>query len=356
MRILVAADKFKGSLSAWEACAAIAGGLRVAFPAAEVAQSPIADGGEGTMTLLSELLDAELVEARVSGPLGDAVVARYGMAGRRAILEMSAASGLLLVPQGKLDPWGASTFGTGEMIMDALRRGANEVIIGIGGSATNDGGRGMAEALGYGFAIDPDRGALRITRPAVSPAEQAIFQVACDVSNPLLGELGCTRVYGPQKGLGPGDLARHEQRLAELAEAVSLDLTPIPCNSPGAGAAGGLGFGLMAFCGAELRPGFDLIAELSGLEAEIARADLVITGEGSMDAQTLMGKGPAGVAEMARSAGARVIALCGIARDREALGRRFDEVISLESLTDSREESMDCARELLEKAAAGLKI
>ena len=197
---------------------------------------------------------------------------------------------------------------------------------------------------------------MRITPPAVSPAELARIQVACDVSNPLLGEHGCTRVYGPQKGIAPEDFERHERRLAALVEAVARELKAIPGDTPGAGAAGGLGFGLMAFCGAELRSGFDLVAELSGLEAKIAGADLVVTGEGRMDAQTLMGKGPAGVAEMARAAGTRVLALCGIARDRGALMQRFDEVISLETLATSPEDSMIRAGELLEKAAAGLKI
>ncbi|MGI9239493.1 MAG: glycerate kinase [Verrucomicrobiales bacterium] len=356
MKILVAADKFKGSLGSREACAAIARGLHVAFPEAEIVQCPIADGGEGTMELISAILGAKVVEVGVTGPLGDPVTARYGVSGGRAIMEMSAASGLLLVPEDRRDPWVASTIGTGEMIGDALRRGVEELIIGIGGSATNDGGRGMAEALGFRFSKDPVGGRLRISAPAVKPAARARFQVACDVSNPLLGDRGCTRVYGPQKGVGAADFGAHEQRLAELAEAVHLDLAEVPVDTAGAGAAGGLGFGLMAFCGAELRSGFDLVASMSGLQAAIDGADLIVTGEGGMDAQTLMGKGPAGVAGMARSGGKRVVALCGVARDLEALSGRFDQVISLESLINTREESMSRASELLEKSAAGVRI
>jgi glycerate kinase len=356
MKVVVAPDKFKGSLSAREAAEAISRGLRASFPDAEIVLVPIADGGEGTMELISDVLGAKPRELEVTGPMGDPVSARYGIAGGRAVIEMSVASGLLLVPEGLRDPWKATTYGTGELIVDALRSGSQELIIGIGGSATNDGGRGMAEALGYRFFSDPASGRLRISPPADRPDDRARFRVACDVSNPLLGEHGCTRVYGPQKGIQPEDFARHEQRLCELAEAASADLGAIPCDAPGAGAAGGLGFGLMAFCGAELRSGFELVAGLSGLQDEIASADLIVTGEGSMDAQTLMGKGPAGVAEMAHAAGARVIALCGVARNEAALAEQFDEVLSLKGLAVSPQESMAQAAELLEKLAAGIRI
>ena len=356
MRIVVAPDKFKGSLSAREAAAAIARGLRRQFGGADMVEIPIADGGEGTMALIAEGLGAEMVEARVSGPLGQAVTAGYALAGDRAVLEMSSASGLQLVPPAQRDPWAATTYGTGELIGEAIDRGAREVIVGIGGSATNDGGRGMAAALGFEFHADPAGGGLHIVPPDVLPAGRARFTAACDVSNPLLGADGCTRVYGPQKGIRLEEFGRHEERLARLVEAVARDVAAISPDTPGAGAAGGLGFGLMAFCGAELRPGFDLVAELTGLAGAVAAADLVVTGEGSMDRQTLMGKGPAGVAGIARAAGKKVIAFCGVARDRDALGGSFDAVISLEELALSTADSMARAGELLEEVAAGAKI
>jgi glycerate kinase len=341
VKIVVAPDKFKGSLSAGEAAAAISRGLRHHFPSAEVVEIPIADGGEGTMALISESLGAEQVEVEVTGPMGMPVNARYGIAGRRAVMEMSAASGFLLVPSDQRDPWRATTFGTGEMILDAVARGAEEIIIGIGGSATNDGGKGMAEALAFEFDE-----AFKLVGSPEEPFSVRIV-TACDVDNPLLGESGCTRIYGPQKGIQIGDFERHELRLANLAASVP-HISPL---TPGAGAAGGLGFGLMAFCGAELRPGFDLVAELTGLEQEIAGADLVITGEGSMDAQTLRGKGPAGVADMARAAGKRCLGFCGVAEGREALLERFDEVVSISDLASSPEESIREAAALLERAA-----
>ena len=351
MRIVVAPDKFRGSLSADEAAAAIARGLAVAYPDAEVETIPIADGGEGTMQLIADALGGEVKELQVSGPLGDPVVAAYSVAGRRAVLEMSAASGLALVPEGTRDPWAASTCGTGELVAACLADGTQEIIIGIGGSATNDGGRGMAEALGYGFHGKPDGLLEMIEPPEIRPAERAHFTVACDVANPLLGEEGCTRVYGPQKGIQPKDFARHEARLERLAEVVRRDVAPEASpDAPGAGAAGGLGFGLMAFCGASLRPGFEVVAELTGLAGAIASADLVITGEGSMDAQTLMGKGPAGVADLA--AGKRVVGFCGIARDRQSLEERFEAVYSLEEVADGEQDSIANAAALLERLVA----
>jgi len=322
------------------------------FPDAEIKEIPIADGGEGTMTLLSELLGAERGEVEVSGPMGAGVVAEYGVAGHTAILEMSAASGLTLVPEGQRDPWKASTIGTGELIKHCLDSGAKKIIVGIGGSATNDGGWGMAEAFGFAGNHDPEGNLVGIVPPSERPGDRAEFVVACDVSNPLLGSNGCTRVYGPQKGIVEADFERHENRLETLANLVQLNVAQVAPETPGAGAAGGLGFGLMAFCGAELRPGFDLLAELAGLEKEIASADLVVTGEGSMDAQTLMGKGPVGVADLARSAGKRVVAFCGVAQDRAALLERFDGITSLEKIASSSEESMSRAAEILEKIAS----
>ena len=344
MKIVVAPDKFKGSLSASEAAAAMAVGLGEAFPSATIVKIPIADGGEGTMALISELIGATVIEVCVTGPNGSPVDAKYAIAGKRAVIEMSAASGFMLVPESARDPWVASTFGTGELIADALQRGVDEIIIGIGGSATNDGGKGMAEALGYQFDEQ-----FRMTKaPEQLPAIK--ITVACDVDNPLLGPLGCTRVFGPQKGIQERDFERHETRLANLSASVPA----VSPETPGAGAAGGLGFGLMAFCGAQLCSGFELVAQLSGLQSEIAAADLVITGEGRMDAQTLMGKGPAGVADMARSAGVRIIGLCGSAEGESALLERFDQIITLEGSASDQQDSIARAAELLESVCRGL--
>ena len=350
MKIVVAPDKFKGSLTAGKAAAAISRGLRTRFPDAEIVEIPIADGGEGTMELISTALGAEVVEVLATGPLDEPITVKYGLAGERAIIEMSAASGLQLVPEDQRDPWMANTYGTGLVIMDALLNGADEIIIGIGGSATNDGGAGMAQALGFEFRLSPDGDLSRIYPPTDRPGDMAKFVAACDVSNRLLGVNGCTRIFGPQKGIVPEDFDRHEERLRQLAEKVDVDVANVSPDTPGAGAAGGLGFGLMAFCGAELRPGFDLVAELTGLEREIGTADLVVTGEGCMDSQTLMGKGPAGVADLARAAGKRVVALCGLAREQKALLGRFDTVISLEDLANGVEDSMRRGAELLEEA------
>jgi glycerate kinase len=355
MRVVIAPDKFKGSLSAPQVAAAIARGLKQSMPDAEIEEIPIADGGEGTMALISRALGADTLEADVTDPLGRPVIAGYGLAdAMTAVLEMSSASGLVLVDEEQRDPWLATTFGTGELIRAALASGAEEVVIGIGGSATNDGGLGMAEALGYQPSYGADGQLIEIRCPQTRPQELARFVTACDVSNPLLGPEGCTRIYGAQKGIDPQDFEKHERRLRILAEIVRRDVADISPDTPGAGAAGGLGFGLMAFCGAELRSGFDLVADLTGLQQAIARADLVITGEGSMDAQTLMGKGPAGVADMAHAAGKRVIAFCGVARDADALLGRFDQIISLEGRAENLQDSIARAAELLEAAGRDL--
>ncbi len=345
MRILVAADKFKGSMTASQACAAIARGLESVFPEAKVVQLPVADGGEGTARAVCQALDGEWVEAAVHDPMGRAVTAGYALVHEdgieTAVMEMSEASGLWRLAENERDPMCASTFGTGEMILDAQSRGVQRILIGIGGSATNDGGSGMAEALGYRF-FDEKRVPLRgmpvglekiasIESPDVPDFGETM--VACDVKNPLLGDNGATRIYGPQKGVKPKDLEFLEARLRQLAIVVGAwrgkdeDFSEVP----GAGAAGGLGFGLLSFCGAELAPGFDLVADALGLRAEIETADLVITGEGKIDAQTLEGKAPAGVARLAAEAGIPVAAFGGMVEDadRGRLRPRFTLLASI---------------------------
>lgn len=339
MKVLIAMDKYKGSLTAVQAGEAVQRGLARGWPEAQSEVCPIADGGEGTTEALVAALAADWVVVPVTDAIGRPIEARYGLTRDGvAIMEMSAASGLAQVSDQPLQPDVASTYGTGMMMRDAMQRGARKIIIGIGGSATNDGGRGMAEALGYRFRE------LGIIRP---PMPECEVLVACDVDNPLLGEKGATRVYGAQKGVK--DFEAFEQRLKELADSVAIDLGVDYRNVPGAGAAGGLGFGLMSFCDARLMSGFDLVAEVTQLEARIQSAHLVITGEGRVDAQTLHGKGPAGVAQMARKHGKPVIAIAGAVEDSEGVRERFDLAYGVKPAEMPLAEAMQRGAELIEE-------
>lgn len=360
MRILIAPDKFKGSLNAGEAAEAILAGL-----GAELASScrllPIADGGEGTAEALLAALGGEWVCCEAFDALGRAMETGYAvLRDGAAILEMSQASGLWRLTTAERDPVRASTFGTGVMIRDAVeKRGATRIVLGIGGSATNDGGSGLARALGFRF-LDETGAEIRdlprqLLDAAKIDASTAIrlpeFVTACDVDNPLLGPAGATRVYGPQKGVAPADFDLHERRLRHLAKLVEHDLGVVARDRPGAGAAGGLGFGTIAFCGAELRSGFELVAELLNLEERVAEADLVITGEGSLDVQTLHGKGPHGVALLARKLGKPVLAFAGRTDGSPQLAQAFDRIETLQADGISIEESMRRGAELLTEAA-----
>ncbi len=364
-RILVAADKFKGTLSGPEACAAIADGLEDALgDRIEVATAPVADGGEGMARSITEAHGGEWIPLTVSDPLGRPVEAGYGFfhdeSGLRfGVVEMAEASGLWRVEEKERDPWRASTFGTGELMRAAIEKGADRLLLGIGGSATNDGGSGMALALGFHFFSA--EGDVLTEMPAdlekavslYGPAEPLPpVEVACDVTNPLLGDEGCTAVYGPQKGIEPDRFAAHESRLAHLVDLVGkagADASKVP----GAGAAGGLGFGCLAFLGATLRPGFELVAEVLGLEDRVREADIVITGEGKLDGQTLQGKAPAGVADLARRHGKPVAALAGIIAGEagDPLARRFDFHAAVVSGEISAERAMREAGPLLRETA-----
>lgn len=367
MRILVSPDKFKGSLSAHEAAEAIADGWRVVFPDAEFHLLPIADGGEGTAEIVCAARNGRWVEVTVADPLGRRVKARYAMLEeaneRTAVLEMSEASGLARVLAVERDLWCATTLGTGELMSHAIHESrATRLIIGIGGSATNDGGVGMAAALGYKF-LDAagaeielcPRGLLKLTRIDAPEAKMPPVMVACDVRNPLLGDRGATAIYGPQKGLVPADRPRLEQGLARLADVTRDCLGSDFRETPGAGAAGGLGFGLLSYCRAELEAGFDLVSELIQLEQAVETADLVLTGEGSLDGQTLEGKGPAGVALLAKKYGKFVAAFAGRVdvepRAEQALRELFNAVIPLAPGPLTFEESVSRGRELLRSAA-----
>lgn len=319
-RIVVAPNPFKGSLGAPAAARAMAAGVRDVFPDAEVREVPVADGGEGTVEALVAALGGELREVEVEGPLGEPVTAVYGTAegGRLAVVELAASSGLPLVKEADRDPRRASTYGLGQVLLAARAGGARRIVVGIGGSATNDAGAGMAQALGYrlldaGGRDLPRGGAAlarlhRIDAAAVDPGwRSVVVEVAVDVTNPLTGPEGATAVYGPQKGArGPV--------LDELERALRHFATFLPegvAETPGAGAAGGTGAGLLCFLGARLRRGAPLVVEAAGLPGILPGAALVLTGEGRVDGQTVFGKGPIEVAHRAAAAGIPVALLAG---------------------------------------------
>lgn len=353
VRVLIACDKFKGSLGAMEVALAVSNGLPAEW---EAVLCPIADGGEGFVDVLTSVSGGQFVTVEVADPLGRPVEADYGVAevdGRRvAFVEMSAASGIWRVDAGERAPLRSSTYGTGELIRHAAEvSGAERIYVGIGGSATNDGGAGMAAALGMKFLNEQGEvlsgnpesleNLATIDESGRIPLPEIV--VACDVDNPLCGERGASAIFGPQKGASAADVERLDgilERLAQVSDGSGMAATP------GAGAAGGLGFGLLRFTDARLVSGFDLVAEAIHLKEKVTAADLVITGEGSLDQQTLGGKGPSGVAGMARECGVPVVAVAG--RVEESAAALFDEVLSLEAFGLPKEESIARASELLE--------
>ena len=361
VRILIAPDKFKGSLSAPAAAEAIARGLRSVWPDAQIDLAPIADGGEGFAEALKVALGAEWVNVASEDALGRAIAARYAwLDGERlAILEISEASGLHRIAPHERDPLRADTFGTGILIAHAIARGARRIHVGLGGSATTDGGAGMARALGFRFLDGEGRdfpaapGALQSVAQIVRPADRVLPEIfaASDVQNPLLGERGAARVYGPQKGADAAAVALLDRALTRLADVCAADLGCDHRDVPGSGAAGGLGFGLLSFCNAKIRPGFEMISETLHLGRRIAAADLVITGEGRIDDQTLDGKGPAGVAALARSAGRLVIAFGGAISAVAEDSGVFDALIPIADRPLTVAEAMAEAAPLLERAS-----
>lgn len=324
MKIVIAPDSFKESLSSVEVADAVERGWRQIFPDAVCVKLPVADGGEGTVEALVSATGGQWLEADVHDPLGKPIVARYGCDAqeRRAFIEMAAASGLMLVPPEARNPLRTGSFGTGELIRDALDKGFSDLIIGIGGSATNDGGAGMLQALGIrlldaqGRDIAPGGAALadlaHIDMSGRHPRlDQCRVQIACDVNNPLTGERGASAVFGPQKGATPEMVRQLDKNLAHFAEVIRRDVGKDVANVPGAGAAGGMGAALLAFFDAQLRPGIEIVLETIGLQAHLQDADWVITGEGRLDGQTAFGKTPVGVARLAQAQGVPVIALAG---------------------------------------------
>ena len=369
MRILIAPDKFKGTLNAQEVAQNIAKGLLDVLPDALVELVPMADGGEGTAGAICDARGCSWLKCEAHDSLGREIEAHYGWIDQEklAVMEMSEAAGMRRLSETERDPIRAATFGVGEMILDATKRGANEIIIGLGGSATNDGGFGMARALGFRFDFEREQEHeqehedVRVTdllklKKIEKPSHLELPKIiaAVDVKNRLLGENGATRVFGPQKGASKSDLDNLERALTRLADVVATEFGVDYRDEAGAGAAGGLGFGLLSFCGATIRPGFEVVAEAVGLELKMKDADLVITGEGSLDRQTLEGKTPAGVARLARKLGKPVFAIVGRASEDRELREIFEGIYQNTRPGISEQENMKWAAELLRDNAREL--
>ena len=366
MKIVIAPDSFKGSLTALQVAEAIEAGLRRVFPTASIEKVPMADGGEGTVQSLVDATGGEILTARVRDPLGNRIDAQYGVLGDgiTAVIEMAAASGLTLVPLDKRDPRVTTTYGTGELIRAALTRGCRKLIIGIGGSATNDGGAGMAQALGAKLLtasneqIGSGGGSLAtLSSIDLSELDERIHEmetvVACDVNNPLTGKEGASHVYGPQKGATPEMIEELDANLAHFNKIVQRDLGKSVGDVPGAGAAGGLGAGLMAFLNASLKSGIEIVTEATQLSEQFAGADLVITGEGQINFQTVFGKTPVGVAKVAKIHNIPVIAIAGsIADDSDGVyDAGIDAMIDIVPEPMSLDTAIENATTLIEIAA-----
>lgn len=375
MKIVIAPDSFKESLTAIQVAQQIKAGFQEIFPDADYVKLPMADGGEGTVAALVAATGGTIVPTQVIGPLGEPVAAFYGVTGdgATAVIEMATASGLALVPVAQRNPLLTTSFGTGELIRLALDAGLRRFIIGIGGSATNDGGAGMLQALGVkllgtdGREIGLGGGALEglrhIDGNGLDPRlHECSIQVACDVDNPLTGPKGASAVFGPQKGATPSMVAALDANLAHFARLVARDQHREIAAAPGAGAAGGMGGALLAFLDVALRPGIDIVIEAVGLEAHLTGASLVVTGEGRMDAQTLHGKAPLGIARLARRHRVPVIAIAGsLAADADALYEHgMDAVFSVLgrpcSLDEALSEAADNLRTTARNIAATIRL
>ena len=366
LRIVIAPQAFKQSLGARAAALAMARGIRSALPDAETTLIPVADGGDGTLAALIDTTAGRFRQAAVTGPLGQPVAAQWGVMGdgQTAVIEMALASGLALIPDDRRDPRRATTYGAGQLIQAALDAGYTRIIVGLGGSATNDGGAGMAAALGVRFLdasgkeLSPGGAALanlaHIDVSARHPAlSHAAIIGATDVTNPLCGDTGASAIFGPQKGATPSMVAELDACLSNFAAVVKSDLGIDVLDTPGSGAAGGLGAGLIAFAGAELRSGIDMICDVLDFDQHAAAADLVITGEGRADRSTAFDKAPVGIARRAQSFGVPTILLAG------SLGPGYDLLYDhgIDAIMPIAEEPMDLAASLqngavlLERAA-----
>ena len=375
MKIVIAPDSYKESLSALDVATAIEQGFREIYPDAEYVKLPVADGGEGTVEAMVAATQGYQVEVTVTGPLGEPVAAFYGLSGDKqcAFIEMAAASGLESVPSARRNPLLTTSWGTGELIRHALDAGVKQIIIGIGGSATNDGGAGMVQALGAKLLTHDNQqialggGALdSLARIDISELDERLAKcrvdVACDVTNPLTGPQGATAVFGPQKGATAEMIVSLNKALAHFAGIIHRDLDLDVLNLEGGGAAGGMGAGLYAFCGAKLRPGIEIVTDALHLADIVADADLVITGEGRIDSQTIHGKVPVGVARVAKRYNLPVIGIAGsltadvgVVHDH-GLDAVFSVIYSICTLDEALENAAENVRMTARNVAAVLKM
>jgi glycerate kinase len=367
MKIVIAPDSFKESLTALQVADAIEAGMRDVWPDATYVKVPVADGGEGTVQAMIDATGGRRVAVRVTGPLGQAIDAFYGDAGDIAVIEMAAASGLEGVPPDLRDPRTATSRGTGELIRAALDAGARSFVLGVGGSATNDGGAGMLQALGVrllaadGTDIGPGGAALarldRIDVTGLDPrVRDAEFRIACDVDNPLVGPRGASFVFGPQKGATPAMVTQLDAALAHYADVIRRDLGQDIAHLPGAGAGGGIAAAMVVFLKGALRPGVEIVGDAVGLDAAVRDADLVVTGEGRIDGQTVNGKTPMGVANIARRHGKPVVAIGGsLAADAGAVhAHGIDVVVAAVARPCSVAEALAAAGANVRRAARNL--
>ncbi|SFR18848.1 MULTISPECIES: glycerate kinase [unclassified Enterobacter] len=374
MKIVIAPDSYKESLSALEVATAIEQGFREIWPDADYIKLPVADGGEGTVQAMVEATAGRIIHVDVTGPLGESVKGFYGLSGdeRSAFIEMAAASGLELVPPAKRNPLITTSRGTGELIRHALDAGVKHIIIGIGGSATNDGGAGMVQALGAkllnadGESLGQGGGELdRLAKIDISELDKRLktcrIEVACDVTNPLTGDDGASAVFGPQKGATPEMIVRLDNGLHHYARIIQHDLDVDVLKLAGGGAAGGMGAALYAFCGAELRRGIEIVTDALHLDEHVKDADLVITGEGRIDSQTINGKVPVGVAKVAKRYNKPVIGIAGsLTADvgvvhEHGLDAVFSVIFTICSLEDALENAGENVRLTARNVAAVLK-
>ncbi|WP_435927971.1 glycerate 2-kinase [Dryocola sp. BD613] len=379
MKIVIAPDSYKESLSAHEVAQAIEKGFREIFPDARYVSVPVADGGEGTVDAMVSATQGSKVVTTVTGPLGEPVTACWGMTGdgKTAFIEMAEASGLALVPFEKRNPLVTTSRGTGELILRALDNGVRNIIIGIGGSATNDGGAGMLQALGAklsdaaGKEVSPGGGSLlSLSSIDISGLdkrlERCVINVACDVTNPLTGDNGASRIFGPQKGADEATIVELDRNLAHFAQVIKKQLRKDVENTPGAGAAGGMGAALMAFLGADLRSGVEIVTEALNLEEHIHNCSLVVTGEGRMDSQSIRGKVPVGVAAIAKRYRKPVIGIAGsLACDvaivhQHGIDAVFSVLTSVGTLDEALKNAFDniyrASRDIAATVAIGMKL
>jgi glycerate kinase len=375
MKIVIAPDSYKESLSALEVATQIEAGFREIFPQAEYVKLPVADGGEGTVEAMVAATDGQIINVTVTGPLGEKADAFFGLSGdeKTAFIEMAAASGLERVPAAKRNPLKTTSYGTGELIRCALDHGVEHCIIGIGGSATNDGGAGMAQALGArlltreGKQIGYGGGELAyLDHIDISQLDKRIrtcrFEVACDVTNPLTGDDGASAIFGPQKGATPAMVKQLDGYLRHYAQVIEKDLGIEVENVPGAGAAGGMGAALLAFCHAELRQGIEIVTEALGLDALVKDATLVITGEGRIDSQSINGKVPIGVARVAKRYNKPVIGIAGSLTEdvgivhEHGIDAVFSVLYSICTLEEALDDAANNVRMTARNIAATIKL